>query len=261
MHQLIDSHCHWDHPRLQTLQPYLWQSCLAQGVGQLVVPATQQASFSRQISLCEQHPYWHLALGPHPYYSDKHTQQHLADLADAIDRHAPVAVGEIGLDFALDTELEGFSIAHQERWFVSQVHLAQQAKLPLIVHSRKANDRLGQLLRQLKFDQGGIVHGFSGSFQQAEKFTQLGFKIGFGGTLTYDRAKAMRRLAQALPLTDIVLETDAPDMPMAGEEQGQPNRPDMLPRVLAVLAELRMEPLSEIALQTVANTLNVLRLK
>jgi len=261
MHQLIDSHCHWDHPRLQTLQPYLWQSCLAQGVGQLVVPATQQASFSRQISLCEQHPYWHLALGLHPYYSDKHTQLHLADLADAIDRHAPVAVGEIGLDFALDTELEGFSIAHQEHWFVLQVHLAQQAKLPLIVHSRKANDRLGQMLRQLKFDQGGIVHGFSGSFQQAETFTQLGFKIGFGGTLTYDRAKAMRRLAQALPLTDIVLETDAPDMPMAGEEQGQPNRPDMLPRVLAVLAELRMEPLSEIALQTVANTLNVLRLK
>ena len=83
-------------------------------------------------------------------------------------------MGEIGLDFALDTELEGFSIAHQERWFVAQVHLAQQAKLPLIVHSRKANDRLGQLLRQLKFDQGGIVHGFSGSVQQAEKFTQLG---------------------------------------------------------------------------------------
>jgi len=261
MHQLIDSHCHWDHPRLQNLQPRLWQSCLTQGVGQLVVPATHQASFSRQISLCEQHPCWHLALGLHPYYSDRHTQQHLEDLADAIDRHAPVAVGEIGLDFALDTELEGFSITRQERWFVAQVNLAQQAKLPLIVHSRMANDRLGQLLRQLKFDQGGIVHGFSGSLQQAEKFTQLGFKIGFGGTLTYDRAQAMRRLAQSLPLTDIVLETDAPDMPMAGQEKGEPNRPDMLPKVLAVLAGLRMEPLSEIAFQTVANTLNVLRLK
>ena len=260
MHQLIDSHCHWGHPRLQALQPKLWQSCIAQGVGQLVVPGTHRASFSRQISLCEAHPCWHLALGLHPYFSDRHTQQHLSDLAEALAHHTPVAVGEIGLDFALDTNLKGFSMVHQEHWFIAQVKLAQHAKLPLIVHSRKANDRLGQLLRQLKFDQGGIVHGFSGSLQQAEKFTQLGFKIGFGGTLTYDRAQAMRRLVKALPLTDIVLETDAPDMPMAGQEQGQPNRPDMLPRVLAVLAQLRLEPISEIASQTIANTLDVLRL-
>ena len=261
MHQLIDSHCHWDHPRLQSLQPHLWRSCLDQGVGQLVVPGTQKALFAQQISLCEQHPCWHLALGLHPYFSDQHIPQHLTDLADAIHHYKPIAVGEIGLDFVLDIELEGFSIAHQERWFVAQVQLAQQTKLPLIVHSRKANDRLGQLLRQLKFDQGGIVHGFSGSVQQAEKFIQLGFKIGLGGCLTYERAQAMRRLAQALPLTGIVLETDAPDMPMAGQGKGQPNRPDMLPRVLAVLAELRRESLSEIAMQTVANTLDVLRLK
>ena len=260
MHQLIDSHCHWDHPRLQSLQPHLWQSCLDQGVGQLVVPAIKADSFARQISLCEQHPCWHLALGLHPYFSHQHTQAHLVDLAAAIERHQPVAVGEIGLDFALNVELEGFSIDHQEAWFVAQVKLAQHTQLPLIVHSRKANDRLGQLLRQLKFNQGGIVHGFSGSLQQAEKFTQLGFKIGLGGNLTYERAQAMRRLAQALPLTDIVLETDAPDMPMAGQEKDHPNRPDMLPRVLRVLAQLRPESLSEIAMQTAKNTLDVLRL-
>ncbi len=104
------------------------------------------------------------------------------------------------------------------------------------------------------------MHGFSGSLQQAEKFTHLGFKIGIGGNLTYERAQAMRRLAQALPLTDMVLETDAPYMPMAGQERGQPNRPDMLPRVLLVLAELRSESLSEIAMQTVKNTLDALRI-
>ena len=269
MQQLIDSHCHWDHPRLQNLQPHLWQSCLDQGVGQLVVPGTQKASFARQITLCDQHPCWHLAFGLHPYFNDKHTRQHLIDLADTIGHYKPVAVGEIGLDFALDTSLEGFSIAQQEYWFVAQVKLAQQEKLPIIVHSRKANDRIGQLLRQLKFDQGGIVHGFSGSVQQAEKFTQLGFKIGLGGNLTYQRAQALRRLAQALPLTDIVLETDAPDMPMSRQdgarqdraEKDEPNRPDNLPRVLAVLAQLRSETLAEIAMQTVTNTIDVLRLK
>ena len=260
MHQLIDSHCHWDHPRLQSLQPHLWQSCLDQGVTQLVVPATKESSFARQISLCEQYPNWHLALGLHPYFSNQHTQAHLTVLTAAIERHKPLAIGEIGLDFALDTSLEGFSIEHQEAWFVAQVKLAQHTQLPLIIHSRKANDRLGQLLRQLNFNQGGIVHGFSGSLQQAEKFTHLGFKIGIGGNLTYERAQAMRRLAQALPLTDMVLETDAPDMPMAGQERGQPNRPDMLPRVLLVLAELRSESLSEIAMQTVKNTLDALRI-
>jgi TatD DNase family protein len=261
MHQLIDSHCHWDDPRLQDLQPTLWQSCVDHGVSQLVVPGTQKAFFKRQISVCEQHPSWHLALGLHPYFSDRHLPQHLVDLAHAIHLHRPVAVGEIGLDFALDTTLEGFSISDQERWFIAQVQLAQQVKLPIIVHSRKANDRLGQLLRQLKFDQGGIVHGFNGSLQQAQKFTQLGFKIGLGGTLTYDRAQAMRRLAKTLPLADIVLETDAPDMPMAGQVKGSPNLPDQLPRVLAVLGKLRQESLLEIAARTVTNTLEVLRLK
>lgn len=261
MHQLIDSHCHWDHPRLQQLQPHLWQSCLNAGVEQLVVPGTQKTFFLRQIALCEQHPCWHLALGLHPYFSDQHTPEHLQFLANAIRQHRPVAVGEIGLDFALDTELEGFSIAQQEIWFVAQVKLAQKAQLPVIMHSRKANDRLGQLLRQLNFDQGGVVHGFSGSLQQAQKFTQLGFKIGLGGNLTYGRAQALRGLAQALPLKDIVLETDAPDMPMAGQVRGQPNRPDMLPKVLAVLTELRPESSSQIATQTFANSLEIFRLK
>ena len=180
-------------------------------------------------------------MGLHPYFSDQHSQQHLTDLATAIHQYKPIAVGEIGLDFALDTELGGFSKVQQEMWFVDQVKLAQTSHLTLIIHSRKANDRLGQLLMQLKFDQGGIVHGFSGSLQQVQKFTQLGFKIGLGGNLTYDRAQATRRLAKALPLTDIVLETDATDMPMAVQSQDQVNQPDLLPRVLAVLAELRPE--------------------
>ena len=106
MHQLIDSHCHWDDSRLQALQPHLWQSCISQGVQQLVVPGTQWAFFARQIGICEQNPLWHLALGLHPYFSDQHSSQHVLDLAKAIVDYKPVAVGEIGLDFALDTPKE-----------------------------------------------------------------------------------------------------------------------------------------------------------
>lgn len=226
----------------------------------MVVPGTQWTFFARQIAICEQNPLWHLALGLHSYFSDKHSSQHLLDLAKAIVDYKPVAVGEIGLDFAVNSTREGFSIAEQERWFIAQIKLAKHAKLPVIVNSKKANDRLGQLLRQLKLEQGGIVHGFSGSIQQAQKFTQLGFKIGFSGTLNYDRAQAVRRLVTALPLTDIVLEIDAPDMPMAEQTKGQHNQPDKLPRVLEVLGVLRPESIAQIATQTMTNTLEVLRL-
>ena len=260
MHQLIDSHCHFDDPRLQALQPNLWQSCLREGVEQLVVPGTLQAHFARQIALCDTHSDWHLALGLHPYFSHCHTQPHLDQLPNLLEEHNPVAVGEIGLDFALSMQQEGFSQSQQEYWFTSQVRIAQAFNLPIIVHSRKANDRLGQLLRQIGFEHGGIVHAFSGSLQQAQAFTKLGFKIGLGGTLTYERAKAMRRLAAALPLSDIVLETDAPDMPMAGQPKDQPNRPDHLPRVLKVIASLRKESLAQITSRVYENTQQVLRL-
>jgi TatD DNase family protein len=229
-------------------------------VTQLVVPATQASHFQRQIKLCQQNPHWHLALGLHPYFSHVHSSDHLPLLRDAIVAHQPVAVGEIGLDFHLDTNSKGFSQVEQEAWLLAQLDLAQQHSLPVIVHCRKANDRLAQLLRRHAFAEGGIVHAFSGSQQQALAFTQLGFKIGLGGTLTYDRAQAVKRLAIALPLADIVLETDAPDMPMAGSDRALPNRPDYLPRVFQQLASLRPESIEKIAQQIYANTQQVLRL-
>ncbi|MBT3437251.1 MAG: TatD family hydrolase [Oceanospirillaceae bacterium] len=260
MHQLIDSHCHWDHPRLQNLQPDLWQSCLDQGVTQLIVPATQASHFQRQITLCQLNPHWHLALGLHPYFSHIHSSDHLQLLHQAIVAHKPVAVGEIGLDFSPDMSSKRCTQAEQEVWLLAQLDVAQEYRLPIIVHCRKANDRLAQLLRRHAFAEGGIVHAFSGSQQQAQAFTKQGFKIGFGGTLTYERAQAMQRLAIALPLADIVLETDAPDMPMAGSDRSLPNRPDYLPRVLQQLATLRPESVEQIAKQTYTNTQQVLRL-
>jgi len=263
MHQIIDSHCHWDSPRLQALQPDLWQSCVTQGIGQLLVPGTQFSCFSRQISLCNENPNWHLALGLHPYFCDQHLPEHMLSLESELAKPStvtPVAVGEIGLDWALDIAQPAFSKPNQEQLFNAQVSLATQFGLPLVVHCRKANDRMAQLLRQQKFANGGIVHAFSGSLQQAQAFTKLGFKIGLGGTLTYDRAQAMRRLAIALPLTDIVLETDAPDMPMAGQKKEAANRPDLLPHVLAILAQIRPESAAAIAQQTRINTLKVLNL-
>ena len=266
--QLFDSHCHWQHPRLQALQPQLWQSCVQHGVSQLLVPATTADTWSAQISLCNQNPSWHCALGLHPYFIEQHQTADLQRLAELVQQHQPVAIGEIGLDW----HLPDHTWEAQEQWFLAQLQLAKDYDRPLILHVRKCHDRVIKLLKQHRFSLGGFVHAFSGNEQQAHAYAKLGFKLGFGGTITYPRASKTRALAANLPLEYLVLETDAPDMPMFSDSlnqgqhaskgpQGGPNRPDYLPQVLTVLAGLRPETAAQIATQTCANVQQVLNLR
>lgn len=252
---IFDSHCHWDHPKLQALQPQLWQNCQQQGVRDLLVPATVAKYWPQLIPLCQQNPYWHLALGLHPYFLSQHQADDLALLEQLIAQAQPIAIGEIGLDWHLPED----TWAQQEVLFLAQLKLAQDAKLPVILHVRKCHDRLIKLLRQADFDEGGFVHAYGGNGQQAQAYNSLGFKLGVGGSITYERASKTRRLFANLPLSYLVLETDAPDMPMS-HQADRLNRPDDLPKVLSVLSELREEAAATIAQQTTANVRSVLRL-
>ncbi len=255
---LFDSHCHWDHPDLQAQQPGLWQACVQNDVHDLLIPATVAANWQRQIDLSKLHPHWHLALGLHPYFMDQHAVDHVAQLQQLVAEHKPVAIGEIGLDWHLPEA----SWAEQESLLLQQLQIAKQAKLPLILHVRKCHDRVLKLLRQQQINGGGIVHAFGGNAQQAQGYAELGFKLGVGGSVTYDRAKKLRRLFAELPLEWLVLETDAPYMPMQHQRRdGQAqavNKPSHLPYVLDVLVTLRRESRAEIARQTRTNTLQVL---
>jgi TatD DNase family protein len=159
-----------------------------------------------------------------------------------------VAVGEIGLDFFIDH----YDRARQEYFFVEQLKLAKEFNLPVLLHIRRAQDAILKLLRQHKV-KGGIAHAFNGSRQQADEFIKLGFKLGFGGAMTYSRASKLRELAATLPLENIVLETDAPDIPPDFLERGQPNKPEYLPRIAQTLAELRKITLAQIAQATTTN--------
>lgn len=123
----------------------------------------------------------------------------------------------------------------------------------VILHSRRTHDKLAMHLKRHDLPCTGVVHGFSGSLQQAERFVQLGYKIGVGGTITYPRASKTRDVIAKLPLASLLLETDAPDMPLNGF-QGQPNRPEQAVRVFDVLCELRPEPEDEIAEVLLNNT-------
>ena len=155
----------------------------------------------------------------------------------------------------LDFFLPGHDKKAQLALFEGQLKLAAKHQLPVILHVRKAHDEVLKLLRQIPL-KGGIVHAFSGSMQQAQQYRGLGFLVGIGGGLTYPRAQRLQSLCSELPLSQIALETDAPDMPFCGH-QGERNSPEYIPLVAEKLAELRDESLAEIAAQTSANVRNL----
>ena len=178
-------------------------------------------------------------------FLDKHLESDLDRLGESLSSGGVCAVGEIGLDlFIADANFE-----KQLFFFQAQLDLAAQFSLPVLLHVRKAHDQVLKQLRQCKLSSGGIVHAFSGSEQHAQQYLALGFKLGLGGTVTYERAKKLRRIVTELPLDSFVLETDAPDMPLSGY-QGEPNRPARVREVAQVIAELKGCSLQEVACAT-----------
>lgn len=247
---MIDSHCHLDLlADKKELQQVLLDAETA-GVQKIVVPGINEANWERIRKLSTDYDQIHYALGFHPQFLDGVTKSSLERLAQLVEERVPekcVAIGECGLDFYHGREDEAF----QKQVLEAQITLANHCKLPVLLHCRKAHQDLVVLLKQTQPKYGGVVHGFSGSLQQAMDFVKLGLKIGVGGVITYERAKKTRATIAALPLESLLIETDAPDMPLSGY-QGSPNEPKMISLVLSSLIELRNE--SE---QTVASQLDV----
>jgi TatD DNase family protein len=244
---LIDTHCHLDAIEFDADRDELVAAAEQAGVARIVVPSVERANFAAVTSICRTYPVCRAAYGIHPMYVTRARDDDLAALATTLQEHPAVAMGEIGLDFFVEPRDE----KRQEYWFVEQLKIARQFDLPVLLHVRHAVDAVLKQLRRYPV-RGGIAHAFNGSRQQADEFIKLGFKLGFGGAMTYSRARRIRELAATLPLAAIVLETDAPDMAPAWR-QGQRNAPQELPRIAAVLAELRGMTLQEVALATTAN--------
>ena len=257
----IDTHCHLDAPEFDADRPAVLARARAAGVALQVLPAVMAAHFDSVRALAHAHGLAY-ALGIHPLYVDRSADADLDLLADALARHRDdphlVAVGEIGLDFFVP----GLDLARAERFYQAQLKLARDAGLPVILHVRRSADGLLKGLRRVPVA-GGIVHAFNASRAQADLFVGMGFRLGFGGAMTYDRALQIRRLASSLPDASLVLETDAPDIPphwlyrtAAQRDAGQPtgrNEPAELPRIAATLAALRGWSLDETAATTSAN--------
>jgi TatD DNase family protein len=256
----IDSHCHLDAPEFDADRSAVVARAKAADVSQIVIPAVGGFDFDTVRLLAHQHGFAY-ALGIHPLYVMQASEQDLALLAEQLETHVCdprlVAIGEIGLDFFVP----GLDAERQQHFYREQLKLARRFKLPVILHVRRSADQLLAGLRRTQVP-GGIAHAFNGSEQQAQAFVGLGFKLGFGGTLTFERSLQIRRLAAELPETALVLETDAPDIPphwlyktadqrAAGATSR--NEPAELPRIAQSLAELRSWSLERTAAVTTAN--------
>ncbi|MBB1198902.1 metal-dependent hydrolase [Enterobacteriaceae bacterium 89] len=242
--RFIDTHCHFDFPPFVDDAEHSLARAAEAGVEKIIVPATESARFAGVLALAENHVPLYAALGLHPIVIEKHTDECLVQLADCLKLKPKklVAVGEIGLDLYRENP----QFEHQQYILDEQLKLAKRFDLPVILHSRRTHDKLAMHLKRQNLPRTGVVHGFAGSLQQAERFIQLGYKIGVGGTITYPRASKTREVMARLPLSALLLETDAPDMPLNGY-QGQPNRPEQAASVFQSLCELRPESPAEIA--------------
>jgi TatD DNase family protein len=250
---LIDTHCHLDARKFAESPAELVEKAAKVGVRQIIVPSVARQNFSAVQKICAENKACFPALGIHPLFTATAEQADLMVLREQITTQRPLALGEIGLDFFV----ENFDAARQEYYFFEQLKLAREFDLPLLLHSRRALDNCLKYLRRYPV-RGGIAHAFNGSRQQADELIKLGFKLGFGGAMTYPRANHLRELASALPLSSLVLETDAPDMPPNFVLKGEPNKPEYLPKIAQVLAELRGLTLAEIASVTSQNAREVL---
>jgi TatD DNase family protein len=234
---LVDSHSHLDAAEFDADRGAVIDRARAAGVLAQVVPAVAADAWPALKSLCESAPGLFPGDGMHPTFLHRHDERDLDALHDWIARERPCCVGECGLDYYV----EGLDLDFQRRLFAGQLQLAKAFDLPVVVHALRAIDDVTAMLRRVG-GLRGVVHSFGGSPEQAAQLWKLGFHLGIGGPVTYERAKRLRGIVASMPLEFLLLETDAPDQPLAAD-RGQRNEPARLVDVASTVAALRgVEP-------------------
>lgn len=278
--QFTDSHCHLDFTEFSSQISTLLQQCYAQNIHRIIVPGVNPEHWQRMLSLAEHsnikpnkklnsNVHIACALGIHPWFlilddnsnaknTDLNFQAQQLTQAIIKNRNKIVALGECGIDVFkakknTDNE-QGFDqcIRVQQAFFDMQLHIAKQNSLPVIVHHCQSHHLILPLLKQHNLDKAGVIHAFSGSYQQAKDYIDLGFKLGIGGTITYPRAKKTLNAIKRLPLSSLLLETDAPAMPLS-DQQGMINSPLNVVPIFQALAVIRNESEEFIAEQIEIN--------
>lgn len=254
MLDLVDTHAHLDDDSFDADRAAMFERASEASVRRWIVPAIDRANWETIEVLCAAREGAFPAYGLHPLLTAAHRDEHIAELPAWLDGHGAIAVGEVGLDFYV----EGLDPARQREIFVRQLEIAREHDLPVIVHARRAFEETIHTLRRVG-GLRGVVHSFSGSEEQARQLFDLGFHLGIGGPVTYDRANRIRRVVAAMPLEWLLLETDAPDQPCA-HHRGERNEPAFMTDVLETIASLRGESAEDIAAATTSNAVNLFKL-
>jgi TatD DNase family protein len=250
---MIDTHCHLDHPSFDGDRAAVLQRSRAAGINGWVIPAIVLPGFANMLRL--QSATIHVAWGLHPLFCAQHPADALEQLQAWLSCHRPVALGEIGLDgFAPRASQE-----RQTELFAAQLAMAHAMRLPLLLHVRKCHEEVLAMLRKSRFAWGGIVHAFSGSGQQAERYVQMGFCLGIGGVVTRPAATRLRSIVKQMAEESLVLESDAPDLPPA-HCNGQRNEPAFIVHTVAAIAELQQRSPEAIARSSSNNGRRILSL-
>ena len=246
---MIDSHCHLDLPEFEPDWQDVLNSAVSKGVERILIPGTTVSGWQRQQNMAADNAQLDVAFGLHPYFFPDEPENALAALREQLQTTTikPVAIGEIGIDGAIDTPIEA-----QQALFEAQLVVASEQSLPVILHHRRSHHLLLESIKRSRFTQGGVIHAFSGSEQVARQYIDVRFKLGIGGTITYSRAQKTRQTVANIPLQHLLLETDAPDMPMSGR-QGARNEPQFIGEVVAALADLHGITPEAVIEQTTAN--------
>lgn len=246
-----DGHCHFDFAALDDTRNSDWDLAQRLGLRGGIIPGVSRRLSEGLPQFISQWPGWRAAVGLHPYWADEHTDADVAWLEQQLTLPSVVAVGECGMDRTLARE-ERLAVDLQWRWFEQQIDLAEKFHLPLVLHVRAMHDEVAAELRRRSFTHGGLVHAFSGSLQQAGRWIDQGFLLGVGGAMSHPGATRLRGTLAQLPLTSLLLETDAPDMRPAFLNRAV-NSPVMIPLYGAILASLQNVSLASVAFQTQQN--------
>jgi len=251
---LIDSHVHTDDPRLDSHRDSMLEDARTANIKAQIVPSISRQHWPRVRSLCAAHPDLFPCYGLHPCFQHEHLSSHLDDLATWLGKERPIAVGECGLDYSINED----DRLKQQQLFAAHLAMAREFNLPIVIHARKAVEDVINMIKASGHYRG-VIHSYNGSQQQAKQLLDLGYRLGFGGAVTYPRASRLRAMVQSLPLDGILLETDAPDQPDAAHH-GQLNQPAYLIDILHFISDIRPESAMDIAVQTTRNSVELFAL-
>ncbi|MBN2409692.1 MAG: TatD family hydrolase [Candidatus Aminicenantes bacterium] len=246
---IVDSHAHLDMREFDADRDAVVQRTWDGGVKALLCPIELSEPRSRPLvlELCRVHAWITAAAGVHPHRAEAFLPSHLEALRELTLAGKIAAIGEIGIDHHYD-----FSPAPvQAEVFRTQLLLAQELNLPVIIHSRNAGQEVIAAIEETRFSRGGILHCFTEDRRTAERMIDRGFLVSFSGILTYRSASALRQIAASLPLEKLLVETDSPYLvPQALRNKSKRNEPLFVIETAKVLAEVKKVSLEDVAAVT-----------